>query len=446
MAYISDVNVPSTISGAGAIKRDNGVFEGHIFSAGIEKPQILETLLVKFPEYYMLDVATKLGLSRKIKLDGSGRYTWNKMGRTRKGTTVSSVSGNTSTSATFTTDIAYSSANTAGYFLAGDTIYIPNSGARGVITAVGDSGGFQTLTVARPNGEAWTAALLANDMKVGHTGSSFAEGSSGSGGFRSYFPEQDYNYSTIARRGIKVTRNMMQAKTIFSDGSWYFEVEDIEQKEFLKDIDATLFFGTRYKGTSIGGRAQSRGLLEYAEEEGQEVTFSSATGAQEADLKLLIEQLIPQQGSDKGVLACGLKLYSDLQSALGNNYRPVPTSTFQEKTGIKVSTYEFFNKEISLLHVPMFHDEAIVPQVAAGATAIDFQNFGLYLDFGSVGGGKSNFEVGYVQEVTQKAIPGMASDSYEVASAFDGVQMELLAEFAAVCYMPNRLGIIRSNS
>lgn len=446
MSYVSSINVPSSVSGSGAIKRDNGIFENHIFSSGIEKPHILETLLVKFPEYYMLDVATKLGLSRKITLDGSGRYTWNKMGRTRKGSTVSAVSGNTTASATITTDIAYTDANTAGYFLPGDTIYIPNSSSRGVITSVGDSGGFQTIVVARPDGTNWSAALLAADMKFGHSGSSFAEGSSGSGGYRSYFPDYDYNYTTIARRGIKVTRNMMQAKTIFSDGSWYFEVEDIEQKEFLKDIDATLFFGTRYKGTSIGGRAQSRGLLEYAEEEGQEVTFSSATGAQEADLKLLIEQLIPQQGSDKLVLACGLKLFSDLQSALGNNYRPVPTSTFQKATGIDVETYKFFNKEISLLHVPMFHDEAIVPQVTASSTAIDFQNFGLMLDFGSVGGGKSNFEVGYVQEVTQKAIPGMASDSYEVASAFDGAQMELLAEFSSICYFPNRLGILRSNS
>lgn len=446
MAYIAGTNTPSSISGAGAIKRDNGVFEGHLFASGIEKPHILETLLVKFDQYYILDVATKLGLSKKISLDGSGRYTWNKMGRTRKGGTVSSVSGNTGASAVITSDIAYSSANTAGYFLVGDTIFIPNSGARGVITAVGDSGGFQTLTVARPDGSDWSAALLAANMKFGHTGSSFAEGSTGSGGFRSYFPEQDYNYSTIARRGIKVTRNMMQAKTIFSDGSWYFEVEDIEQKEFLKDIDATLMFGTRYKSTTIGSRAQSRGLLEYAEEEGQAVTFSSATGAQEADLKLLVEQLIPQQGSENIVLACGLKLFSDLQSALGNNYRPVPTSNFQKSTGIDVETYRFFGKNISLLHVPMFHDETIVPQVAASSTAKDFQNFGIALDLGSVGGGKSNFEVGYVQEVTQKAITGMASDSYEISDPFDGVQMELLAEFMPIVYMPNRLGLLYAAS
>lgn len=445
MALQPGINVPSSITGADAIKRDNGIFQGHIFNAGISKPQILETLLVKFPEYYMLDIATKLGLNKKIKLY-NGTYSWSKMGRTRKGATVSSVTNNTTASATITTDIAYTDANAAGYWLPGDTFIVVDSGIRGIVTAVGDSGGFQTITVARVDATNWAVATLAANMKIGHTGTSFAEGSSASGGYRSYFPDQDYNYSTIARRGIKVTRNMMQDKTVFSDGSWFFNVEDIEQKEFLKDIDNTLFFGTRYKSSSIGGRAQSRGLLEYAEEEGQEVTYSSSIGAQEADLKLLIEQLIPQQGSDKLVLACGLKLYSDLQSALGNNYRPVPTSVFQEKTGIKVSTYEFFNKEVSLLHVPTFHDEAIVPQVSASSSAIDFQNFGLMLDFGPVGGGKSNFEVGYVQEVTQKAITGMASDSYEVSNAFDGVQMELLAEFMPIVHFPNRLGILRANS
>jgi hypothetical protein len=146
------------------------------------------------------------------------------------------------------------------------------------------------------------------------------------------------------------------------------------------------------------------------------------------------------------VLACGLKLFSDLQSALGNNYRPVPTSTFQKQTGIDVETYKFFGKEISLLHLPLFHDETIVPQVAASSTAKDFQNYGIMLDMGSVGGGKSNFEVGYVQEVTQKAITGMASDSYEVSNAFDGVQMELLAEFMPIVYFPNRLGQLYANS
>jgi hypothetical protein len=145
-------------------------------------------------------------------------------------------------------------------------------------------------------------------------------------------------------------------------------------------------------------------------------------------------------------LACGKKLFSDLQSALGNAYQSMPTSDFRDKTGIKVKTYEFFNKEISLLHLTMFDDEAIVPQVAATSTAKDFRNFGILMDLGSAGGGKANIEVGWVEKLTQKAITGMASDSFEISDAFDGMQFELLAECMPICYFPNRLGLLYANS
>lgn len=446
MSFIPNVNVPSSISGTGTGKADNGLFTNHVFSAGLEKPNILKSLLVKFPQFYMLDVYEKLGLSKKITLDGSGKYTWTKMGRTRKGSVLGTVTNGTTTSATVVTDIAYTSANAAGYWLPGDTFYVVNSGARGVVTAVGDSGGFQTITAAKADGSAWSTATILAGFKIGHTGSSYGQGSSGSGGFRSYFPDSDYNVSTIARRGIKITRNLLQEKTILDDGSWFYNHEDFEQKEFAKDIDAGMFFGSRYASTTFGGRSQSRGLLEYAEEEGQEVTYSSAVGVQEADLKLLIESLIPQGGSKNILLATGLKQHSDLQSALGNNYRPIPNSIFQQKTGIDVETYHFFGKDITLMNLEMFHDDSIVPQVAASSTAKDFRNFGIALDLGDVGGGRTNIEVGYVQEVTQKAITGMASDSFEVSNAFDGAQFELLAEYMPVCYFPNRLGLLYASS
>lgn len=445
MAIIPGVNSPSSITRTGTSSTDNGMFAGHLFATGLSKPQILESLLVKFPNYWLLDVAEKLGLKRKIELY-NGTYSWSKMGRTRKSSTISAIANGTTAAATLTTDIAYTDAHSSGYWLPGDTFYVVDTGARGRVTSVSNSGGFQTLVVAKIDGTNWATSTINSTHKIGHTGTTFGEGSSASGGTRSYFPTTDYNYSTIARRGIKVTRNMMKDKVYLADGSWYFVHEDFEQKEFMKDIDATLFFGTRYKSSTFGGLAQSRGLLEYAEEEGQEVTFSSSIGAQEADLKLLLENLVTQGGSKNLVLACGYKLFSDLQSALGNNYRPVPTSTFQKATGIDVETYNFIGKEITLMHTDLFDDDAIVPQVAASSTAKDFRNFGILLDMGDVGGGKSNFEVGWVQDVTQKAITGMASDSYEISNAFDGVQMELLAEFMPIVYFPHRLGLLYSNS
>jgi len=445
MSLIPGVNVASSITNTGTNSADNGIFRGHLFNTGLSKPQILETLIVKYPQYYFLDITEKLGVSKEISLY-QGTYSWSKLGRTRKGSAITAISNGTTAAATITTDIAYTDANASGYWLPGDTFYNVNTGARGRVTSVSNSGGFQTLVVAKIDGTSWATSTLNSGHSIGHTGTSFGEGSSGSGGFRSYFPTTDYNYSTIARRGIKVTRNMMEDKITLTDGSWYFRQEDIEQKEFMRDVEAKLFFGTRYKSSTFGGLSECRGLLEYAEEEGQEVTFSSALGAQEADLKLLIENLVPQHGSNSIVLACGVKLFSDLQSALGNNYQSVPTSTFRERTGLKVKTYEFFNKEISLLHLNMFDDEAIVPQVAASSTAKDFRNFGIALDFGQVEGGGANIEVGWVKKMTQKAITGMASDSYEISNGFDGVQMELLAEFLPIVKLPNRLGLLYANS
>jgi hypothetical protein len=438
-------NVPSSITGTGTNKRDTGLLQNHIFQGGLSKPQILETLLIKFPQYYLLDVTEKLGLSKKISLY-NGTYNWTKMGRTRKGSAVSSVTNNTTATATITTDIAYTSTDLAGYWIVNDTFYVVDSGVTGIVTAIGNSGGFQTIDVQRMDGANWAVATLAAAMKIGHTGSAYGEGSTGGNGFRVYLPDQDYNYSTTSRRSIKVSRNAMQDKTVLGDGSWFYNQEDFEQKEFMRDIEATMLVGTRYKSASVGGRSQSRGLLEYVAQEGQSVTYSGAVGAQEADLKLLITNLVEQNGSKEILLACGRDLYADLQSELGNNYRPLQTSLFQEKTGLRVTTYEFFNKEISLMYLPIFSDDAVFPQVAASSTAKDFRKYGIALDLGSVAPSKSNFEVGYVQEVTQKAISGMASDSYEVSNTFDGMQFEMLAEFLPICYFPNRLGQIYAAS
>lgn len=442
MAFIPGTNVPSTITGTGNQKRDNGLYSNHLFNVGIEKPQILESLLIKFPKSYLLNLTERISAKRSLYNE---TFTWNTMDRTRSASTVSSVSGNTTASASFTTNIAFTDANAAGYWLVGDTFYVPDSGARGVVTAVGDSGGFQTLTVARPDGTAWTAALLTNGFSLGHTGTSFGQGSAGSGGFRSYFPTSEYNVSTIQRRGIKITRNMLKDKIILEDGSWFHMQEDIEHKNFLRDIEGTTLFGTRYKNTSIGGRNQSRGLLEYAEGSGQTVTFSGATGVQEADLKLLIENLVPQEGSDDLILLTGVKLQSDIQSALGSNYREIPTSEQpRQLAGLNFQSYHFLDKKIHFKYYDLFSDTTMVPHVAASSTAKDFRNFGIALDFGQVQGGGSNIEMGWVQPLIQKAITGMASESYEISDPFDGAQFELLCEFMPIVFAPNRLGLLYS--
>ena len=447
MSFVPGTNVPSTISGSGTVKRDNGLFSTHLFNVGLEKPQVLPSLLIKYPKSYLLALTEKIKAKRDLYNE---TFVWNVMDRTRSAGTVTSVTGNTGASAVITSNVAYTDANAAGYWLPGDTIYIPDSGARGVVTAVGNSSGFQTVTVARPDGSNWSTGLLAAGMSFGHTGTNFGQGSAGSGGFRSYFPTSEYNISTIQRRGIKITRNALKDRTIIDpeNGTWMHYLEDIEHKNMLTDIEGTTIFGTRHKNSSIGGRNQSRGLLEYAESAGQSVTFSGVTGVQEADLKLLIENLVPQEGSDDLVLLTGVKLHSDLQSALGSNYREIPASEQpRQLAGLNFQSYHFFNKRIHFQYYDLFSNTTIVPHVAASSTAKDFRNFGMALDFGMVETDKGtvpNIEMGWLEPIMQKAVTGMASDSYEISDPFDGIQFELLCEFMPIVYAPQRLGLLYS--
>jgi hypothetical protein len=441
------INVPSSISGGGNIKRDSGLYSNHIFNVGLERPQILESLLVKFPKSYLLKLTEKISASRQLY---NNTFNWTVMDRTRSAATVTAISNGTTASATLTLDTPYdSSADAAGYWLVGDTFYSPSGKSRGIVTAVGNSGNFQTITVARPDGSNWSTTTINTGFLIGHTGTSFGQGSAGSGGFRSYLPTQDYNVSTISRRGIKITRNAMKDRTVLEDGSWFHHQEDFEHKNLLVDIEATALAGSRYKNTSIGGRSQSRGLIEYAEGSGQNVTYSGSIGVQEADLMLFIEQLVPQQGSDDIILLTGLKLHSALQRVLGNNYREIPTSEQpRQLAGLNFQSYYFFNKRIHFQYYDLFSDPTIFPAVSASSTAYDFREFGIALDFGQVdgqiGGPVTNIEMGWVQPVTQKAITGMASESYEISDPFDGAQFELLTEFMPICYMPNRLGLLYS--
>jgi hypothetical protein len=362
------INVPSSISGGGNIKRDSGLYSNHIFNVGLERPQILESLLVKFPKSYLLKLTEKISASRQLY---NNTFNWTVMDRTRSAATVTAISNGTTASATLTLDTPYdSSADAAGYWLVGDTFYSPSGKSRGIVTAVGNSGNFQTITVARPDGSNWSTTTINTGFLIGHTGTSFGQGSAGSGGFRSYLPTQDYNVSTISRRGIKITRNAMKDRTVLEDGSWFHHQEDFEHKNLLVDIEATALAGSRYKNTSIGGRSQSRGLIEYAEGSGQNVTYSGSIGVQEADLMLFIEQLVPQQGSDDIILLTGLKLHSALQRVLGNNYREIPTSEQpRQLAGLNFQSYYFFNKRIHFQYYDLFSDPTIFPAVSASSTA-----------------------------------------------------------------------------
>ena len=311
-----------------------------------------------------------------------------------------------------------------------------------------NSGGFQTITVSLIVGGNWSTSLVTTNDYIGHIGTSFARGSAGSGGFRQYLPGTAYNFTNIHRRGFKIERGVLAQKTYVDNTTWYYKQEDFEQKEFMRDFEAKLVFGTQFKGTIN----QTRGLKEYAALSGQTVTYSSSVGVQEADWAQLLQQLIPQQGSNDLIALCGEKILVDTNHALGPNYRTIPKDQIpQQLAGLNFQSYEIAGKRVHFAYFELFSDSAVNPLPYGGpsSTAIDYRNYALVLDFGTVAGaGERNIQVKYRDgaKFIQKMIPGMVGDGLQTSNAFDGIQGELLTEFTTVCLLPNRLGAIYANS
>ena len=440
---LSDINVPSTISGQGTSARAS-LLSGHIFNAGLEQPEILKSLIVKFPGFWFSELLDSIpDVSGEIESDV---YSWQVLDRTRKSTTLTYVSGTGTATIVCDTDIAQTETGSLGYFLVGDTVRI-ETGTVLRVSAVADAGAVQRISLQNFDGSTTIAQAAVDGLKAGHIGTAFARGSSGSGGTRVYLPGTDYNVTTIQRRGWTIERGVMAQKTYVDDKSWYFQQEDIEQKEFMRDYQATLLFGTRQLNrTAVSG---TRGIMQYAEGSGQTVDFNSTVGVQESDWVSLVEALLPQQGSDDLIVLMGERIFLQNQMALADRYRSIPNSEKPAQiAGLNFESYSIGNKNFHFKYFDMFSDTALVPSVTPSSTVKDFKNVGLVLDLGSVAGAGRNIQVKHRKgaKFIQKAIPGMASPGMEAASAYDGLQMELLTEFTTACLLPNRLGLVYASS
>lgn len=447
MPIIPGIDIPTSVSGQGTQARNGQVLSGHLYNAGMEVPEILPSLIIKYPNFYLTDLTEKIAGVASADLD-SDVYAWQIMDRTRKGATITAIASGTTTAATLTLDITADGTNDLGYFLVGDEFKVVDSGINGRVTAVSNAGGFQTIVVARYDAAAWAVATITTGFKIGHIGTGFARGSAGSGGVRSYIPGTDYNVTNIHRRGFKIERGVMSQKTWVDNETWYYKQEDFEQKEFMRDFEAKIVFGKRYLDRS--GVSQTRGLQEYAEGSGQSVTFSSGVGVQEADWSQLLKQLYPQQGSNDLIALCGEQILFDTNHALKSNYRTIPKDQIpQQLAGLNFQSYEIAGKRVHFAYFEVFSDAAVVPVVTPTSVAKDYRNYALVLDFGTVtGAAERNIQIKYRSgaKFIQKMIPGMVGNGLQSANAYDGIQGELLTEFTNVCHLPNRLGQIYANT
>ncbi len=400
----------------------------------------------------MTALLDKLGADEPV---AQSVFSWSIMDRTRKSGTVSSVANGTTATATITTDIASDTANgNLGYFIVGDVIRL-ESGELGRVTAVGESGGFQTIDVVRVLGGNWSTSLVLAAMVFGHVFSAFGEASTGPNG-RLFLPTEDQNYLQVIRRSVKVSGTELTNRTILGDGkAWYFTVEDIVRKEFAKDRELVVLLGEQASGTTKG----TKGILSYITASGVINTYASSAGVSEADLQDHIADLLPEGGSNEYLVLCGSTFLKNAMKALKDyaiqgaiNYG----SLGKNMAGLDFAGYKFMGKTVYFAYYELFDDPKVFPFAGTPSSSkINFKDFSLWLDLGTDSAGQRLISLkykshgGYSRKFIQKLIPGMMSVGGPegfAAHSGDYFEIQWLSEIGVKVLLANRMGLLRANS
>lgn len=459
--------MPSTGSGSypsGALVAGNTVrnplLQDYVFNAGLIVPEHSSWLLDLFPQYRLTVLMDKLGGYVPVKNDV---FTWNKIGRTRESATVSSgVSGLPAASLTLTLDTAAAGAN-LGYFIQNDIVRT-ESGKLLKVTAVGDAGGFQTITVRSLNESSnIVTGDIANGEKIGHAFNAFGAGSTGPNG-RIYLPDEEFNVTQIFRRSNKIDRGAFSNRiwlkefgVMGAEGeSWMFHNEKIDIMEHMRDLENAIMFGVR---TNTAGVAKTtRGIWDrvVTNGEGQVVNFTAASGISESDLQTIATRLARQGGSKELLVLCGSEAMMDIQQALKQYVvnGGVSFGSFGGNTvGLDIAQYKFGGFTMNFMHYPLFDDDKLLPFVSTPtSTKINFRHVALFLDLGSPGErllqlkyrdgdlGPAKFVHNYVNGMFSMDGSGVSSNS------FDGAEYHLLSEIGVEYKGPNRSACLVPNA
>lgn len=406
----------------------------------------------------MTTLLDKLGAAEPVSQDV---FSWDIMDRTRLAANYTALANGTTATATLTLDTSTTPTAGIGYFQVGDVIRVSKTGALGVVSAISTSGGFQTIDVKRPDGSNWaTSALPAvtSADSIGHVFSAFGEGTNGPAG-RVFLPTEDYNYTQILKRSMKVTGSEMSNKTILGDGrAWYFTVEEILMKEFARDREILLMFGVK---ANANGIKWSRGIFDWVNTSGQITTYSSTPGVTEADLQNHIAKLLPEGGSAEYLVLCGSTYLTKVMASLKDYkiFNSTPGALGSRMAGLDFQGYTFAGKTIYFAYYELFDDPQVLPYLSTpSSTAINFRDFSLWLDLGTDNNGRGLIKLKYKahngvqRKFIHTVIPGMMNatgaqaEGGFAANSFDGVEIQLLSEIGLELRLPNRMGIMRGNS
>jgi hypothetical protein len=461
------IGVPHVALSSGTDVRST-ILESYVFGSGIHEPEISNILSYKYPQYYLTALLDRIdGGSEEI---SQNVWSWFEMDRTRKWGTIQELSiGNGTTTTTFSvSEFEWTAVTQLGYAVVGDVFRV-STGAVVRVTAVAAGSpdtDAQKLTVAPVNGVTLTADSVAgtgvaNGNTIGHVFNAQAEASDAPNG-RTYLPEEKFNFTTILRRDFKVSGTEATNRTYIGDGgAWFFEIENIEMKEFARDKEGLVMFGEKYSdGTTSGLVKSGTGLWEQALANGVNTTFAAATGVTETDIQDTLKDLLVEGGSDKKLGLCGSQIYTDALRAL-RDYHVAGSINYGgfggNEVGLDVSSYRLGGMTLDIVHYALFDDVAMTPHRAtASAAETDFRNAMIILDMGADDKGKKLISLKYkgLNGNSRKFIHGVESgmvspdgnNGGNVANGGDYFSIHYLCEMGLECRLPNRMGIIRATS
>lgn len=406
----------------------------------------------------MTTLLDKLGAAEPVSQDV---FSWDIMDRTRQAATYTAIANGTTATATLTLNTDATVTAGIGYFQVGDVIRVSKSGALGVVSAIGVSGSVQTIDIKKADGSNWATSTLpavTSADTIGHVFSAFGEGTNGPAG-RVFLPTEDYNYTQILKRSVKVTGSEMTNKTILGDGrAWYFTVEDLLMKEFARDREILVMFGVK---ANANGIKWSRGIYDWVNSSGQLTTYSSTPGVSEVDLQNHIAKLLPEGGSAEYLVLCGSTFLTKVMASLRDYkiFNSTPGSLASNMAGLDFHGYVFAGKTIYFAYYELFDDPQVLPYTGTpSSAAVNFRDFSLWLDMGVDNNGRGLIKLKYKQhggiqrKFIHKVIPGMmtadgaGADGGFAANSFDGVEIQLLSEIGLELRLPNRMGILKANS
>lgn len=442
---------------AGGTTARAAIFESYVFQSGIQDVEHSKILSYKYPQYYMTALLDKLGAAEPV---ARSVFSWSIQDRTRQAANYTAIANGTTATATLTLDTVAVAPN-LGYFQVGDVIRIGKTQALGLVSAIGISGGFQTISVTRPDGSVWSTTPLpavTSADSIGHVFTAFGEGTNGPEG-RLFLPTEDENYTQIIKKAMKVTGSEMSNRTILGDGkAWYFTVENILMQEFARDREILMMFGQK---ANSGGVRWTRGIFDFVNTSGVLTTYGSTPGVTEQALQDHIEKLLREGGSSEYLVLCGSTFLAKVMATLKDYkiHNSTPDSLGSRMAGLDFEGYSFLGKKVYFAYYELFDDPAILPFVGTpSATAINFRDFSLWLDLGADSGGNRLIKMKYKahngaqRKFVHKVIPGMmtfdgtGAEGGFAANSFDGVEVQLLSEIGLELRLANRHGILRANS